>query len=103
MKGTNKMTASVSEIKFTHNKDKNKPKPDQIPNLPDSYVDCLLMHKEGHMRIGRLSYYRNCWLLSSYQACKHQYIWQFHDVVKWEVIKFHKGESNGGTTKSNSV
>jgi len=91
------MAACGSEIKLSPRKNgkskENKKPPDQIPNLPDSYVDCLLMHREGNIRVGRLDFYRNCWLLSSYQTCKDQYAWQFHDVVKWEVIKFHGGET----------
>lgn len=51
-------------------------------NLPKPYEDCVIEHKDGTKRIGRLSHDSHHWQLSTYKIdCKHQYVWKTQDVV----------------------
>lgn len=58
---------------------------DQVP-LP--YVDCVIKHQSGAVRIGRLNGSRSHWQLSTYHVCgtKYQYVWMFHEVIAWREI-----------------
>lgn len=56
--------------------------------LPEAYVDCAVLLRNGSRRIARLNTDRNHWQLLSYGTNKHDYAASLEDVVAFNVIQF---------------
>ncbi|MFM5032379.1 hypothetical protein [Aeromonas media] len=67
-------------------------------NLPKPYVDCLLLHRDGSQRIGRLNHNSTHFQLASYQTRKTEVVWAPGDVILWrEIEPFNVGDNGGAT------
>lgn len=52
---------------------------DVTDRLPEKYRDVPIQTEDGYQRVGRLNH-AGCWLMASYQKCRHQY---GAKVVRW--------------------
>lgn len=66
--------------------------------LPVPYIDCLLLHKDGSQRIGRLNHNGSHFQLASYQTRKTEVVWVPDDVVMWREIEPFSVGGEGGPT-----
>lgn len=57
-------------------------------SLPEPYVECVLKHKDGSQRIGRLNHKKTHFQLSSFEARKVYVVWAASDVVACKTIDF---------------
>lgn len=64
----------------------------EFKELPDSYVDCIIKHKDGGMRIGRLNHNKTYWQISSYQIRKVEVLWSVDEVQAFKVIDYEDKE-----------
>lgn len=63
--------------------------------LPEPYVDCVIRHKNGSQRIGRLNHKKTHFQLSSYQPRRVEVVWAVADITDVKVIEmFPIGGSN---------
>lgn len=56
--------------------------------LPSPYVDCVLLHKDGTQRIGRLNHNSTHFQLSSYSTRKVEVVWAVKDVIEFKIIEY---------------
>jgi len=54
--------------------------------LPAPYVECVIKHSDGAIRIGRLNHNSTHWQLSSCQMRKVEVVWGVDSVVDFRVI-----------------
>lgn len=60
--------------------------------LPEPYIDCVVKHKNGSVRIARLNHDKSSWMHATYflqnkgLAAKNQYSWAIEDVVSFKEI-----------------
>lgn len=59
----------------------------------EPYQDCVILHKDGSQRIGRLNHDRRHFQLASYQTRKVEVVWPVKDVRGVKVIEMFP---NGG-------
>jgi hypothetical protein len=62
-----------------------------MEELPTEYADCVLFHKDGAVRIGRLAH-AGYFELASYQERKVYVVWRPSDVIAWKYISFERPE-----------
>lgn len=66
--------------------------------LPVPYVDCLLLHKNGNQRIGRMNHNGSHFQLASYQTRKTEVVWAPDDVVMWREIEPFNVSGDGASS-----
>jgi hypothetical protein len=62
-----------------------------MSSLPKEYKDCVLFHKDGSARIGRLVH-AGYFELASYQERKVYVVWRSSDIIAWKYISFERGD-----------
>lgn len=53
----------------------------------EPYQDCVVLHKDGTQRIGRLNYDSRHFQLASYQTRKVEVVWPVEDVQEAKPIE----------------
>lgn len=53
----------------------------------EPYQDCVVQHKDGSQRIGRLNHDRRHFQLASYQTRKVEVVWPVGDVQEAKLIE----------------
>lgn len=52
----------------------------------DPYVECVVKHRDGTIRVGRLNHNKSIWQMSTFQTCKYGTVWSNRNVVSFKVI-----------------